>query len=166
MTERTATPAINRPMLAISLRSAVVGGIGAVLLLVSPLGPGWLFTPANPAFHIPAATLDFSDLHHLTSSGIAPTNWVQQNYFSWLGWLLIALTIVATGAAVLVRRRFLIAVAAVLSVLGLVVDVFADKGVLTWSQFYREVPNLRIGTYLLIAGYLLTLLSALIPERG
>jgi hypothetical protein len=53
-----------------------------------------------------------------------------------------------------------------LSVLGLVVDVFADKGVLTWSQFYREVPNLRIGTYLLIAGYLLTLLSALIPERG
>ena len=160
------TTSSTRPLLAVRLRSAVVGGIGAVFLLVALLGTGWLFSPANATLHIPATTLNFADLHHLTSSGMAPTNWIQKNYFSWLGWLIIAATIVATIAAVLIRRRFLNILVVVLSVVGLVVGLFAAKGVLTWAQFSHQVPNLRVGTYLLIAGFVLTLVSALIPERG
>jgi hypothetical protein len=158
------TPA-TRPVLTLRPRSAVIGGVGAVLLLIAPLGLGWLFSPAVAVAHIPAQTLSFAGLHHLTSSGIAPTNWIQKNYFAWLGWVLIIATIIATGASVLTGRRSLGVLAVVLSVLGLVLSLFAFKGVLTWSQFIHQIPNVRVGAYLLIAGYLLTLASGLTAER-
>jgi hypothetical protein len=41
-------------------------------------------------------------------------------------------------------------------VAGLLVSLFAATGVLSWSQFSREIPNLRVGVCLLIVGYLLT----------
>jgi len=166
MTTPTAiTP--NRPALALSLRSAVIGGTGTVLLLISPLGLTWLAAKAVPAAHIPAQNLDYADLHHLTSSGLAPTNWVQQNYFSWLGWLLIILTVLATAAAALLGRRVLGIVGITTAALGLVLGLFAAKGVLTWSAFSHQVPDLRAGAYFLVVGFLLLLIaSALTPERS
>lgn len=163
MTVQT-TPA-TRTVSPLRPRSAIVGGAGAVLLLIAPLGLGWLFSPAVPVAHIPATTLTFAGLHHPASSGMAPTNSIQKSYFSWLGWALFIVTIIATGAAVLTGRRSLSVLVVVLSVLGLLVSVFAFKGVQTWSQFNHQVTNVRIGGWLLIAGYLLTLVSGLIPQR-
>ncbi len=165
MTVGTATTS-SRPELALNLRAAVVGGVGAVLLLISPLGLTWLAAKAVPAAHIPAQNLSYADLHHLTSSGMAPTNWVQQNYFSWLGWLLIVLAVLTTAAAALLGRRSLGAVGVVVSALGLVLGLFAAKGVLTWSAFYHQIPNLRAGAYFLVVGFILLLIaSALTPQR-
>lgn len=155
----------TRSAITLSRRKAVIGGIGAVFLLIAPLGPTWLASPAVPAAHIPAMALNYSDLHHLTTSGLAPTTWVQENFFSWLGWLLIAVTILATAAAVLLARRAVGIVNLVLAVAGLLIGLFAAKGALTWSQFSHEIPNLRIGAYLLVVGFLLILVSALTPER-
>jgi hypothetical protein len=142
----------------------VLGGVGALLLLVSALGPGWFYSPAQPQAHIPATTLSYQGLHHLADSGLAPTNWIQQNYFSWLGWLLIIVTVLATGAAVVSGRRVLSLVGAAFSLLGLVLGLFAAKGALSWSQFGHQLPNLRVGAYLLVAGFVLTCVSALAPE--
>ena len=155
----------TRPALNIRTRSAVVGGLGAVLLIISTLGIAWFHIPAQPQAHVPALTLSYNGLHHLASSGLAPTNWIQQNYFAWLGWVLIAATIIATGAAALAGHRLLSGAGAVLSLLGLVLGLFAAKGVLSWSQFSHEIPDLRIGAYLLVIGFLLTLVSVLVPER-
>jgi hypothetical protein len=163
MTAHT-TPS-TRLVLSVSPRSAAVAGVGAVLLMISLLGPGWLFSPANEAAHIPATTLNFADLHQLSSSGAVPTNWIQHNYFAWLGWVLIVATIVATSAAVLGGGRLFGALGVVLSVLGLLLGLFAAKGVLTWSRFYHLVPDLRVGAYLLVVGYLLTLVSAAASGR-
>ena len=96
--QTTSTSPSTRPALALNPASAVVGGVGAVLLLIAPLGLAWFFSPAVPSMHIPSMTLSFSGLHHLSSSGMAPTNWIQKNYFAWLGWVLIIATIVITGA--------------------------------------------------------------------
>jgi len=154
MTVGTATTS-SRPELALNLRAAVVGGVGAVLLLISPLGLTWLAAKAVPAAHIPAQNLSYADLHHLTSSGMAP-----------LGWLLIVLAVLTTAAAALLGRRSLGAVGVVVSALGLVLGLFAAKGVLTWSAFYHQIPNLRAGAYFLVVGFILLLIaSALTPQR-
>ncbi|HEV2638931.1 MAG TPA: hypothetical protein VGX23_27550 [Actinocrinis sp.] len=156
----------TRSVLSVSPRSAVVGGIGALCLLISALGPTWLTTPAVPAAHIPALSLDYSDLHKLSRSGQVPTTWIQQNFFSWIGWtLIIAMLLVVAGAALL-RRRPLNLVAVGLSVVGLVLGLFAAKGALTWSQFSNELPHLQIGAYLLVGGFIVTLISGFIPERN
>jgi len=162
MTLQATSPA--RPALRVRLRSAVLGGIGAVLLLVSALGPAWFYSPAQPQAHIPATTLSYQGLHHFADSGLAPTNWIQQNYFSWLGWLLIVVTILATGAAVVAERRILSLAGAALSLLGLILGLFAAKGALSWSQFSHELPDLRVGAYLLVAGFVFTCVSGLLPE--
>jgi hypothetical protein len=162
MTVQTASPA--RAALRIRPRSALIGGLGAVLLLISPLGVGWFYVPAVPQAHIPATTLSYQGLHHLAGSGMAPTNWVQQNYFAWLGWLLIVAAILITGAAVVTGRRALDMAGAALCLLGLVLGLFAAKGALSWSQFAHELSNLRVGAYLLVAGFFIILVSALIPE--
>jgi hypothetical protein len=164
MTVKTTLATRSRPASIACPRSAVVGGVGAVLLVISPLGLGWLFSPAVAAAHIPAMTLNFADLGTLSSSGRVPTNWIQENYFSWIGWALIALTIVATGAAAVTGRRPLRVLSVILSVAGLLVSLFAAKGVLSWSQFSREIPNLRVGVCLLIVGYLLTLAAGVIQD--
>ncbi|GAA3218745.1 hypothetical protein [Actinocorallia longicatena] len=144
---------------------AALAGLGAVLLLIAPLGPGWLFSPANPAAGIPAITLSFADLHRLTSSGPVPTNWIQENYFSWLGWALIAVTILTTAAGVLLRRRELNSTAAALAALGIVLTVLAAKGTLTWSQFSDETPHIRVGVYLLQLGYVLMIAAAATAQK-
>jgi uncharacterized membrane protein len=115
--------------------------------------------------HIPSMTLSFSGLHHLSSSGMAPTNWIQKNYFAWLGWVLIIATIVVTGAAVLLRRRSLGAAAIVLSVLAVILTQLAAKGTLTWSQYAHQSSNTRIGVYVLLVGYLLTLVAGIMQTR-
>jgi hypothetical protein len=157
--------ALTRPSLNVRPRSAVIGGLGAVLLLVAPSGPAWFHIPGQPKAHIPATTLSYAGLHHLSSSGLTPTDWIQHNYFAWLGWVLIAATVVLTAGAVLLGRHLLAVAAAVLSLLGLVLGIYAAKGVLTWSQFLHQVPHLRVGAYLLVVGFLLTALAAFVPER-
>lgn len=163
MTVQTA-PA-TRSRISVSPLPALVGGIGAVFLVISALGPTWLYSPAVPAAHIPALSLSYADLNTLANSGHVPSTWVQENYFAWIGWLLIIATILATGAAVLLRQRRLGFVGLGLSALGLVLGLFAAKGALSWSQFSHQIPNLRVGAYLLIVGFLLTLVTALLPER-
>ena len=163
--QTTSTSPSTRPALALNPASAVVGGVGAVLLLIAPLGLAWFFSPAVPSMHIPSMTLSFSGLHHLSSSGMAPTNWIQKNYFAWLGWVLIIATIVITGAAVLLRRRSLGAAAIVLSVLAVILTQLAAKGTLTWSQYAHQSSNTRIGVYVLLVGYLLTLVAGIMQTR-
>jgi hypothetical protein len=34
------------------------------------------------------------------------------------------------------------------------VNLFAVKGALTWGQFADQIPNIRVGGYCAIAGYL------------
>lgn len=164
MTVKT-SDASRSPLVIVCPRSAIVAGAGAVLLVIAPLGLGWLFSPAVAAEHIPAMTLNFGNLATMSSSGRVPTDWIQENYFSWIGWALIALTVVAAGAAAVTGRPPLRVLSVIVSVVGLVVSLFAAKGVLSWSQFWHEVPDLRIGVCLLIVGYLLTLAAGLVAER-
>lgn len=131
--------------------------VSPVLLLVALLAAGWLYVPANPAAKAPATTLAFNDLHQLAGSGVIPTTWVQQSYFGWLGWTLVVIVIaLALGTAVTARRS----AAATLGgagLVGLLVNLFAVKGALTWGQFIDQVPNVRVGGYCAVVGYLLTL---------
>lgn len=163
MTAQTATP--TRPALGLSPLTAVVGGIGAVFLLISVFGISWISIPAVPVAHIPAMNLDYSGLHHLSSSGTVPTDWIQKNYFSWIGWVLIVTAIIAVGATALLGHRVLGILGAVLSALGVILGLFAAKGALTWSQFWHEIPDLRAGAYLLVVGFLLILVAALLPRH-
>lgn len=124
------------------------------VLLVSLLGPGWLFVPANPAAKMPETTLSFGDLHNLANSGIIPTTHIQQLYFGWLGWTLVLATGVTAVFVAVVSRRALVALLAVLSVAGVVATTFGMKGTLTWADFVDQVPNVRVGGYLVFIGYL------------
>jgi hypothetical protein len=126
-------------------------GLAAVLLVVSLVGPGWVHAPADPVTGAPATTLDFQGLNTLTS--LVPSTAWQQAYFGWLGWAMVVLTI-ATGIAAALRRDGLSGTALVLaSSLGLVATLFAVKGTMSWSVFIAATDTMRIGSYMLIVGY-------------
>jgi hypothetical protein len=129
--------------------------LSACALLVSLLGPGWLFVPANPTTGAHATTLNFGDLHELTSGGIVPTNALQTAYFGWLGWTLALSVIVLSVAALTARQRLVGGLAPPLAVAGLVFTTLGVKGPLTWPQLMDQVSNVRVGGYLAAVGYLL-----------
>lgn len=83
-----------------------------------------------------------------------PTTWVQQNYFGWLGWCLVII-VIALGVATAVTAQRLTAIALVgLGLISLAVNVFDVKGALSWGQFVDQIPNIRVGGYCAIGGYL------------
>jgi hypothetical protein len=147
------------------VRQAAAPIVAGLMLLVSLVGPGWLYVPANPAAHMPEVTLTFNDLHDLARSGLAPTNSIQQAYFGWLGWALALTTVAVALAAALLRRRLLAMAAGALAVAGLVCTAFGVKGVLSWSQLMDQTENVRPGVYLVVAGYLIALGSAAVLTR-
>jgi hypothetical protein len=130
-------------------------GLAAVLLVVSLVGPGWVHAPADPATGAPATTLDFQGLNTLTS--LVPSTAWQQAYFGWLGWAMVVLT-VATGVAAALRRDGRSGTALVLaSSLGLLASLFAVKGTMSWSVFIAATDTMRIGSYMLIVGYVVSM---------
>jgi hypothetical protein len=131
--------------------------VAGLMLLVSLVGPGWLYVPANPAAQMPQATLTFNDLHDLASSGLAPSNGIQQAYFGWLGWGLALTTVAVALAAAVLYRRLLARAAGAFAVAGLVCTALGVKGVLSWSQLIDQTANVRPGVYLVVVGYLIAL---------
>jgi hypothetical protein len=71
-----------------------------------------------------------------------------------LGWCLVII-VIALGLAIAVtaQRPMEIALAGV-GLVSLAVNLFAVKGALTWGQFADQIPNIRVGGYCAIAGYL------------
>lgn len=132
-------------------------GLSPILLLVALLGAGWLYVPANPAIQAPATTLGFDELHDLAASGVIPTTWVQQNYFGWLGWTLIVVVIALTVATAITNHRIVASALAATGLISLGLHIFAVKGALTWGAFMDQTPNLRVGAYCAVAGYVLAL---------
>ena len=143
----------------------ISAAVAAVLLLVSLLGPGWVYVPANPAVPSPAMTLDFNDLGDLSHSGTAPTTSVQQAYFGWLGWALVIIAVVVLFAAAILGHRILAVSAAVMGVVGLVFTLFGVKGAQAWSALIDQLANIRIGGYLVLCGYVLALVTGMVIAR-
>jgi hypothetical protein len=129
----------------------------AVALAASLLGLNWLHVPAQPAIKAPATTLTFQDLHELTARGVVPTSGLQEAYFAWLGWALAVGVVAIVLATTLTGRRALTGLLAGVSALGLVLTALGVKGVLTWGQFFDQVPNIRAGGYLVGLVYLAAL---------
>jgi hypothetical protein len=143
------------------LARVAVPGITALLLLASLLGAGWLYVPANPAAKTPATTLSFADLSDLANSGAVPTSAIQESYFGWLGWTLAGATIAFAVAAAFLRNRGVASVLGALSVAGLVLTALGVRGALTWSQLFDQVENVRLGGYLAVLAYVVTLGTSL-----
>jgi hypothetical protein len=147
-------------------RLAAASATIPVVLLVSLLGPGWLFVPANQAAKMPETTLSFGNLHDLANSGAVPTTNIQQWYFGWLGWTLVLATGITALLIAVLARRALMVLLGVLSVAGVVVTTFGLKGALSWADFFDQVPNVRLGGYLVFIGYLSALaFGALLASR-
>lgn len=141
-----------RPTSRTSLPRLVLLAVAAAALLVSLAAPIWLYSPAQPQAQIPEMHLSFSDLDAATTQSPSA---LQGAYFGWLGWFL-ALAAIAMGVVtVLIRRRVAGAVEAVVGGVALILTVFAVKGPLTWGSFFDSIPNIRLGGYLVIIGYLL-----------
>jgi hypothetical protein len=139
--------------------------IAGLMLLVSLVGPGWLYVPANPAVHMPEVTLTFNDLHHLANSGLAPSNGIQRAYFGWLGWALALTTVAVALAGAMLRRPVLALATGASAVVGLLCTALGVKGVQPWSQLIDQTANVRPGVYLVVVGYLIALGSAAILAR-
>lgn len=101
-----------------------------------------------------------NDLHDLTAGGAVPTNGVQDAYFSWLASMLVAAVSVLAVALAAAPRRSLAWLLVVASVVGLLVTMLALKGPLSWGDFLEQAKNMRIGGYLIIVGFIGTLVLA------
>ena len=144
-------------------RSSVITlGIAAVMLVIAPLGPGWLHVPANPALKTPATTLSFSDLHDFIASGVAPTNALQEAYFSWLAWVLIVLTLLVGVVTVATANRAAAVALAALGFVSLALTALSIKGAMDWGWFFDQVQYIRVGGYLLIVGFVITLILGVV----
>lgn len=165
MTSTRAQAVSVRTMLGARRSSLIATAIGAVLLVLAPLGATWLFVPANPAANLPETTLSFSGLGDLTSGGLAPTTGLQASYFAWLGWTLIALTLIVALAALLIGSHGLRVALGVIALVGLVTTILAVKGPMSWSEVVDQLPNVRVGGYLVFGGYLVMIVAAGLPVR-
>jgi hypothetical protein len=100
-------PAAPRTGLRLGVPGLILALVGAALLLVSFLAVNWFTTANDSAF---GGNAHFSDIHdHLgtikaESQGLAEPTWIASAYFGWLGWLLLALTIVLAILANLPAR--------------------------------------------------------------
>lgn len=143
---------------------AVAIAVAAIALVVSFVGLTWFHVPANPANHVPALDLDFADLRTAAVSGHATS--VQIAYFHWLGWTLLVLAVALGAAAAVVKSRIVALGLAVVSLAGLLCTVLATKGQQTWSQYNEQLPNVRLGSYLVLAAFAVILILALIDLIG
>lgn len=137
--------------------------VALVFLVVSLLGPTWLYSPVNPAVPLPEMHLSFDDLKTATAESASG---VQRVYFAWLGWALVVLTVLSAVAATRIRARVTAMIGLVIAVVTLVITVFAVKGSLSWSAFFSNVPNIRLGGYLMIVGLLLVIIHAVLGLRS
>lgn len=60
---------------------------------------------------------------------MAPTTWLQQNYFGWLGWTLIIIVIALSLATALTGKRSVAMALAGAGGVSLAVNLFAVQGV-------------------------------------
>ena len=139
-----------------------LAAVAVLFLIVSLLGPTWVYSPANPAIPLPEMHSNFSDLQTATAES---TSGVQREYFAWLGWALVVLTAISAVAATLIRTRVTALIELAVAVFTLVITVFAVKGPLSWSAFFSNVPNIRVGGYLMIIGLLLVITHAALALR-
>jgi hypothetical protein len=159
----TTAPAVHK-RIAIDIRDAAVVGTGAVLLLLSMVGIGWLVAPANPASKTPSTTVSFADLTAATDE--SPST-VQATYFGWLAWLLFGAIIVLTVAVLITRSRPIAISGAAMGVLTLLLTTLALKGPQTWMQTVKALPDLRLGGYLMLVGVLiLTIFNTVVIGRS
>ncbi|WP_213575873.1 hypothetical protein [Rhodococcus sp. USK13] len=133
----------------------------AIFLLVSMVGPAWMFSPAHPDTGTPDANLSFSDLGAATAQSPSA---IQAAYFGWLGWALVILVIVVSAAAVLLPRRLLSAAELLTGIAALLITALALKGPLSWGGFVQAVPTLRIGGYLMIVGLLVVIIHGAVSD--
>src|SRR3546814_13452962 len=89
----------------------------------------------------------YTTLFRSVGSGAVPTTWVQESYFSWLGWALLVVSTLVLAATAVTRSRWNHGGVAAVGVIGLVLHVFAAKGALTWGLFFDQVPNIRVGGF-------------------
>jgi surface polysaccharide O-acyltransferase-like enzyme len=124
--------------------------VGAVLLIVSLMGPTWLalFSKSDASF---------SDLRTATKPATAPG--VQHAYFGWLAWTLVIIAIVALAASILtvgIIRRSAAALAIVLAVVGIVLTLVCVKELDVedpHGSFWTHFGWIRYGGYLHVVGW-------------
>ena len=136
-----------------AIRLPLVGTcVVGVVLVVALIGPGWLYSPANPVVGSPSTTLDFQGLNDLVSH--VPSTGRQQAYFGWLGWCLVALTVLSMLAATVRSSPVAAGVVCIIALTGLASTLFAVKGSMTWSQFSDSLHDVRAGAFMVLGGYL------------
>lgn len=141
---------------------ATLSVVASILLLLSFVLKQ-LFVPA--AGPVPAMTLDFGDLQDLIGSRLIPTTGFQEAYFNWLAWTLAIFAIGLTLASSVLGNKPTALLAGVVGVLGFVSSVIGNKGPLSWTEFVDQLPNLRIGAYCNLIGFIVVISAALLAAR-
>lgn len=139
-----------------------VSVVATVLLLLSFL-LGQLFVPAVGP--MPAMTLDFGETRDLVVSGLISTTGFQDAYFNWLAWTIVLIAIVLTLLSSALLRKPVAIFACIVGILGLTTSVIGNKGSLTWSEFIDQLPNLRVGAYFNLIGFIVVIVAALLAAR-
>jgi hypothetical protein len=160
----TTTTAVPRTAASPAVAGAVA--VSALALVLALAGPGWLYVAANPAAKTPAMTLDFAGLRKLTDTPGIPTNWVQSAFFGWLAWVLVIVALLLAAAYATTRLRLAATATAVVALVALIVDVLALKGVGTWNQLLDQIPNVRLGGYLMVVGLVLILATGVLGSKA
>jgi hypothetical protein len=159
----TTTPV---PRVAVSPSMGGAVAVSALALVLALVGPGWLYAPANPAAKIPAMTLDFAGLRKLTATPGIPTNWVQGAFFGWMAWVLVIVALLLGAAHAATRLRLAAIATAVVALVALIIDLLALKGVGTWGQLLHQVPNVRLGGYLMVVGLVVLLATGALGSKA
>lgn len=142
----TTASATNRTA-ALDVRELAVVALGAVLLLVSLVGPTWLVMPSPDGGA--AVPVSFADLVVATDG--SPST-IQATFFGWCAWVLFGVLIALSIGVLLTSNRALAVGAALGAAIVAVVATLALKGPQTWAQTIESLPNLRLGGYLMLLG--------------
>lgn len=126
-------------------------------LIISVGGATWTHEPARPDVQTPDASLTFADLNFAT---LRSPSAIQAAYFGWAGLLAVTSSVGIVVAATTIRHRTLPLLESAAALLMLAVTVLAIKGPLDWGAFVDSLANVRIGGYLIVAGFLLALAHA------
>lgn len=151
MTSPVSTATKLLPTIAAKSGSIVIL-VAALLMTASLSAAPWIHIPPAPELQLSESTMRFSEISKSVTGATPP---LQAAYFDWLAWLLVTVTIAISILSVTLQRSALFALEALIAASALAIGTIAAKGPVTWSDYLSNIHNLRIGSYMITAGFLM-----------
>lgn len=156
-------PEYREPVSRFNPATAVLAAIAAVLGVLALTAFSWYRDNySSLAGHSARNTVKFSDIHDRLRG--APGTTISDPYFSWLGYVLLAASVVLAIACAFGARGALRTLTVLVALAGLVLTAWAIR-LVDLRGYWDWAKHTSFGAWAMAGAFLLCLVAALVPAR-